>query len=224
MRMRRLKKFDERKVKVSDIMLKLDIGENRRFDIEVEPEYIDFAKLFGNNNPLYLEVGCGMGGFAVEFAKQHPDINLIAVEINENVIIKAAEKTLDEGIYNIRFLCVSANYLDRYIRHDSIDEMFLNFSCPYPKNRYESHRLTSPVFLEIYKRLLKKGAVICQKTDNMHFFEYSIEQFSKANFTLSNISLDLHNSDFEGNIVTEYESKFISQGLPIYRLEATNNK
>mgnify|MGYP004609325879 CR=1 FL=1 len=224
MRMRRLKKFDERKVKVSDIMLKLDIGENRRFDIEVEPEYIDFAKLFGNNNPLYLEVGCGMGGFAVEFAKQHPDINLIAVEINENVIIKAAEKTLDEGIYNIRFLCVSANYLDRYIRPDSIDEMFLNFSCPYPKNRYESHRLTSPVFLEIYKRLLKKGAVICQKTDNMHFFEYSIEQFSKANFTLSNISLDLHNSDFEGNIVTEYESKFISQGLPIYRLEATNNK
>ena len=222
--MRRLKKFDERKVKVSDIMLKLDIGENRRFDIEVEPEYIDFAKLFGNNNPLYLEVGCGMGGFAVEFAKQHPDINLIAVEINENVIIKAAEKTLDEGIYNIRFLCVSANYLDRYIRPDSIDEMFLNFSCPYPKNRYESHRLTSPVFLEIYKRLLKKGAVICQKTDNMHFFEYSIEQFSKANFTLSNISLDLHNSDFEGNIVTEYESKFISQGLPIYRLEATNNK
>lgn len=224
MRMRRLKKFDERKVKVSDIMLKLDIGENRRFDIEVEPEYIDFAKLFGNNNPLYLEVGCGMGGFAVEFAKQHPDINLIAVEINENVIIKAAEKTLDEGIYNIRFLCVSANYLDRYIRPDSIDEMFLNFSCPYPKNRYESHRLTSPVFLEIYKRLLKKGAVICQKTDNMHFFEYSIEQFSKANYTLSNISLDLHNSDFEGNIVTEYESKFISQGLPIYRLEATNNK
>ena len=224
MRMRRLKKFDERKVKVSDIMLKLDIGENRRFDIEVEPEYIDFVKLFGNNNPLYLEVGCGMGGFAVEFAKQHPDINLIAVEINENVIIKAAEKTLDEGIYNIRFLCVSANYLDRYIRPDSIDEMFLNFSCPYPKNRYESHRLTSPVFLEIYKRLLKKGAVICQKTDNMHFFEYSIEQFSKANFTLSNISLDLHNSDFEGNIVTEYESKFISQGLPIYRLEATNNK
>ena len=75
-------------------------------------------------------------------------------------------------------------------------------------------------FLEIYKPMLKDGAAICQKTDNMHFFEYSIESFSKCGFKLSNISLDLHGSDFEGNIETEYEQKFSSQGMPIYRLEA----
>lgn len=221
MRMRRLKKFDIRRAAVEDIMMKC-VVENKRYDADAadSAELIDFSQWFGNDNPLQLEVGCGMGGFAAEYARQNPDVNLIAVEINENVIIKAAENALSQNIPNVRFLCVSANYLDRYIASDSIERMFLNFSCPYPKNRYESHRLTYPTFLKIYKRLLKDGAMICQKTDNMHFFEYSLEQYSKAGFVLQNISLDLHNSDFEGNIVTEYERKFISQGLPIYRVEA----
>ena len=220
MRMRRLKKFDSRRAAVEDIMIKC-VVENKRYDANADSgAQIDFAKWFGNDNPLHLEVGCGMGGFAAEYARQNPDVNLVAVEINENVIIKAAETALREGIPNVRFICVSANYLDRYIAAGSVERMFLNFSCPYPKNRYESHRLTYPTFLKIYKRLLKNGAAICQKTDNMHFFEYSLEQYSKAGFTLQNISLDLHNSDFEGNIVTEYEQKFASQGLPIYRAEA----
>ena len=101
-----------------------------------------------------------------------------------------------------------------------MEEIYLNFSCPFPKHRHIAHRLTNPLFLEIYKKILKPDGVICQKTDNMHFFEYSIEQFSLCDFRLSNISLDLHNSDFEGNIVTEYENKFASMGYPIYRLEA----
>lgn len=221
MRMRRLKKFDIRRAAVEDIMMKLTV-ENKRYDMQTtnSAELIDFAQWFGNGNPLHLEIGCGMGGFAAEYARQNPDINLIAVEINENVIIKAAEKTLRENIPNVRYLCVSANYLDRYIGENSVERMFLNFSCPYPKNRCESRRLTHPVFLKIYKRLLKSGAVICQKTDNMHFFEYSLEQYSKAGLILQNITLDLHESNFEGNIVTEYEQKFVSQGLPIYRVEA----
>jgi tRNA (guanine-N7-)-methyltransferase len=96
----------------------------------------------------------------------------------------------------------------------------LNFSCPFPKAAYASHRLTHQNFLEIYKEIMKKGSEIHQKTDNMHFFEFSIEHFTKSGFALKNVSLDLHNSDFEGNIVTEYEQKFVSQGLPIYRLVA----
>ena len=118
------------------------------------------------------------------------------------------------------FLCGTAEYLPSYIPNNSIEEIYLNFSCPFPKKSHEAHRLTNPRFLEIYKPMLKKGSAICQKTDNMHFFEYSIESFSKCGFKLSNISLDLHNSDFEGNIETEYEKKFSSQGYPIYRLEA----
>ena len=220
MRMRRKCNLEARLEACGEMLLYPYIEErNSKITNEIK-EYIDIETLYGNAHPLELEIGCGMGGFAAEYARQNPDVNLIAVEINENVIIKAAETALRENIPNVRFLCVSANYLDRYIAAGSVERMFLNFSCPYPKNRYESHRLTYPTFLKIYGRLLKKGAAICQKTDNMHFFEYSLEQYSKAGFTLQNISLDLHNSDFEGNIVTEYEQKFASQGLPIYRVEA----
>ncbi len=223
MRMRRLKKFDERKDAVQSILLRPEIGE-KRYDADTAPEYLDTNELFGNDNPIYIEVGCGMGGFAVEFAKRNPDINLIAVEINENVIIKACEHTIVAGVDNVRYLCISANYLDRYIKPDSVSGIILNFSCPYPKKRYAAHRLTAPVFLNIYKKILKNGAKIAQKTDNMHFFEYSIEQYSKCGFLLSEVSLDLHNSGFEGNIITEYEQKFLSQGLPIYRLVAECTK
>jgi tRNA (guanine-N7-)-methyltransferase len=124
------------------------------------------------------------------------------------------------GLENLKFIKCSAEYLEKYIHEQSIEQIFLNFSCPFPKAKYASHRLTHKNFLEIYKKLLKAGAEIHQKTDNMHFFEFSIEHFTNSGFALKNISLDLHNSDFEGNIETEYEHRFASQGLPIYRLEA----
>ena len=98
--------------------------------------------------------------------------------------------------------------------------IYLNFSCPFPKKSYASHRLTHERFLKIYKPLLKENAPICQKTDNMHFFEFSLEQLSNGGFALKNVSLDLHKSVFEGNIETEYEHRFVSLGQPIYRLEA----
>ena len=109
----------------------------------------------------------------------------------------------------------------KFIPEKSIELLYLNFSCPYPKARYARHRLTHRFFLDIYRSLLKDGAEIHQKTDNMHFFEFSIEEYSAANYKIRNVSLDLHNSDFEGNIVTEYEKRFSDLGQPIYRLEAT---
>ena len=125
-----------------------------------------------------------------------------------------------EGISNLRFIKCSAEYLPKYLRDNSIERIFLNFSCPFPKNKYSAHRLTHPRFLEIYKQLMKKGAEIHQKTDNPRFFEFSIESLTISGFALKNVSLDLHNSGFEENIETEYEHRFASLGLPIYRLEA----
>lgn len=220
MRMRRKKHLDERLSSVSDILLSGE-HEDRNFDTAIlEKEYIDINDWFGNNNPVYLEIGCGKGRFAVRYAKRHKDINLIAVEKDANVIVSACELCIEENVSNLRFIKCSAEYIEKYIRPNSVSRIFLNFSCPYPKNKYASHRLTSDRFLEIYKRVLMAGAKIEQKTDNMHFFEFSIEQFSNAGFKLSHVSLDLHNSDFDDNIVTEYESRFVAQGLPIYRLEA----
>ena len=95
-----------------------------------------------------------------------------------------------------------------------------SFSCPFPKEKYRNHRLTAPRFLRIYRQILKPDAAIYQKTDNMHFFEFSIENLSQNGFALRNVSLDLHHSGIEENIETEYEQRFAAQGLPIYRLEA----
>ena len=167
-----------------------------------------------------LEVGCGKGGFACELAKRNPDINVLALEKCANVVVIAAENAEKDNITNLKFLHVGAEYLEKYLKPESIERIYLNFSCPYPKRAYENHRLTNPRFLKSYEVILKKGAEIYQKTDNMHFFEYSIEQFTGYGFALKNISLDLNNSEFEGNIVTEYEQRFVSLGCPIYRLEA----
>lgn len=220
MRMRKKKYLEERLSAVGDILFISDI-EDRNFNTAKDSkEYIDFKNWFGNDNPIYLEIGCGKGKFSCEYAKSHPEINLIAVERTGNVLVSACEAAKAEDIKNIKFLKCSAEYLEKYIKENSIERLFLNFSCPFPKKAYASHRLTHIKFLEIYKKLLKPTAEIHQKTDNMHFFEFSIEQFTKGGFKLKNISLDLHNSDFEGNIETEYEHRFASLGQPIYRLEA----
>lgn len=219
MRMRKKKHLEERLAKCDNVTTLLSDDCNFITAIE-KKEYIDLNELFGNDNPVVLEIGCGKGRFACELAKSNPDINVLALEKCSNVLVMACEAAINEGISNLRFLHCGAEYLEKYLRPESVERIYLNFSCPYPKNRYANHRLTNSRFLKSYAVILKKGAEIHQKTDNMHFFEYSIEQLSQFGFSLKNISLDLHNSDFEGNIETEYEHRFASMGMPIYRLEA----
>ena len=218
MRMRKKKHLEERLDAVSQ-NLYIAENENRNFKTAIkEKEYLDLEKIFPRSQPLYLEIGCGKGGFAIEFAKRNPDINLLAVEKSANVIVGACERA--KGIDNLYFLKCSAEYLEKFLENDSVDRIFLNFSCPFPKKSYASHRLTHKNFLEIYKRLMKNGAQIHQKTDNRQLFEFSLEQLTQSGFSLQNVSLDLHNSDFEGNIMTEYEKRFVDLGQPIFRLEA----
>lgn len=219
MRMRKKKHLDERLANCDNVITLYSDDSNFVTALE-KKEYIDTEALFGNSNPVVLEVGCGKGRFACELAKRNPDINVLALEKCSNVLVIACESAMKEGITNLRFLDTGAEYLEKYIRPQSVERIYLNFSCPYPKKRYANHRLTNERFLKSYKVILKEGAEIHQKTDNMHFFEYSIEQFTGSGFSLKNVSLDLHNSDFEGNIETEYEQKFASMGMPIYRLEA----
>lgn len=220
MRMRHKKNLEERLSKCNDILFKI-MCDDRNFETTVEDkEYLDFNKIFGNSNPVQMEIGCGKGQFISELAERTPDINYIAVEKTADVIVLACEKVMEKGLKNVFFIKGSAEYLPKYIPIQSIDRLYLNFSCPFPKKKYAKHRLTHGYFLSIYEKFLKDGAEIHQKTDNMHFFEFSIEQFSQSGFNMKNVSLDLHNSDFEGNIVTEYEHRFASLGQPIYRLEA----
>ncbi|MBR5088245.1 MAG: tRNA (guanosine(46)-N7)-methyltransferase TrmB [Ruminiclostridium sp.] len=182
------------------------------------------AEIFGNDMPLHAEIGCGKGKFVNTLAGLHPEINFIAVEQSPNVIVSAMEQTVNSGAANLRYFMGNAEYLQNVLSPDSIERLYLNFSCPYPKARYTKHRLTSERFLAIYKELLTAEGEIFQKTDNEEFFDYSLGTLKEAGFELRYVTRDLHNSDVTGNIITEYEQRFLSQGLPIYYLEAVNKK
>ena len=219
MRMRRKNNLEERLAACGDRILYLD-RDVLDFSVKDDRDLLDIAGIFGNDNPVELEIGCGKGQFIRELAKREPDVNFLAVEVSSNVIVDAAETVIKEGLDNVRFMRGNARYLDCFIPAGLIRRIYLNFSCPYPKNTYANHRLTHGEFLKIYRRILSEDGDIHQKTDNMHFFEFSLEQFSENGYGLRNISLDLHNSGFEDNIVTEYEKRFSDMGMPIYRLEA----
>ena len=219
MRMRKKKYLESRLLECKGNLIEY-MTDKPNFNEITDVNYIDLEAYFGNNNPIRLEIGCGKGQFVCEMAIRHPEINFIAVEKTANVIVLACEKAKELKLKNVLFIKTSAEYLPRLLKEKSVTELYLNFSCPYPKSTYATHRLTNSRFLKIYDRLLCDGAEIHQKTDNMHFFEYSIEEFTSSGYKLKNVSLDLHASDFEGNIVTEYEKRFSEQGMPIYRLEA----
>lgn len=220
MRPRKIRNLTSRRENCSDLRIPYTL---ESFDFRTDEEnekFFDLDEIFGRNAPIVMEIGCGKGQFVCEYAKRNPDKNIIAIECVPTVLVEACELIKENNISNIRFLEMKAEYLPLFMREKTVSEIYLNFSTPFPKSRHESHRLTSKLFLDIYKKLLVDDGFIAQKTDSQGFFEYSLESFSQNGFVLSNISLDLHNSDFEGNIVTEYEQKFVSQGLPIYRLEA----
>ena len=219
MRMRRKKHLEERLAECGDMIIYMD-REDRNYQVKDTKDILDLTAVFGNDAPVELEIGCGKGQFICELAQRCPDVNFLAVEKASNVIVDAADKAISLGLKNVRFLRGGAEYLESYIPAGSIGRIYLNFSCPFPKKSYASHRLTHRRFLEIYDVLLKPHAEIHQKTDNRNFFEFSLEEYSDCGWTMKNISLDLHASDFEGNIVTEYEKRFSEQGFPIYRLEA----
>ena len=219
MRMRRKKNLEEKLSMCDNLICFPHVDSDIRGTV-AEKEYIDYRDCFGNDNPVQMEVGCGKGRFICELAKQHPEINYIAIEVNPNVLCGACALALKEGVRNVIFIKCGAEILTKYIRPASVHRIYLNFSCPFPKKAYENRRLTNVRFLEIYKEILSADGDIHQKTDNMGFFEYSLEQYSLAGYKLRNVSLDLHNSGFENNIVTEYEKKFSEQGFRIYRLEA----
>ena len=220
MRMRKKKHLDERMAQCGAYLFTMHCDDLNALTAVEKKEYIDLPELFGNDNPVVLEIGCGKGRFACELARRDPGVNVLALEKAKNVIVMACEAAQRESIPNVRFLHGGAEYLEKYLPPQSVARIYLNFSCPFPKNSYANRRLTNARFLKSYASLLAPGAEIHQKTDNMHFFEYSIEQFTACGYALKNVSLDLHNSGFEGNIETEYEHRFASQGLPIYRLEA----
>lgn len=176
--------------------------------------------LFGNDNPIRIEIGCGKGDFIVGTAAKEPNVNFLAVEKVSDVLVIAAEKVRDSGLSNVRVCCVDAKELSEILPSHSIDRIYLNFSDPWPKARHEKRRLTYRTFLEIYKQILKEDGAIYFKTDNRGLFDFSLEEFKDFGMRMEKLTFDLHNSEYmEGNVMTEYEKRFSSMGVPINRVE-----
>lgn len=177
---------------------------------------------FGNNQPIHVELGTGKGNFITTLAEKNPSVNYIAVEVREEVLIYAVRKAAEKGLTNIAFLWLNINKIEESFAAGEVSRIFLNFSDPWPKTRHAKRRLTHREFLDKYKKILVHGNEIHLKTDNEGLFEFSLNEFSDSGFRLKNITFDLHQSEFEEakSVMTEYEQKFVSRGMKIYRVEA----
>jgi tRNA (guanine-N7-)-methyltransferase len=176
---------------------------------------------FQNDSPLHVEVGTGKGRFITTLAQQNSAINYIGLEYMQDVIYYAAQKVTYKQLKNIALLCFDVNHILDVFHGGEISRLYINFCDPWPKNRHAKRRLTHHGFLIRYAQILAPGGEIHFKTDNEQLFAYSLNEFAaERQFQLKNITFDLHNSEFAGNVMTEYEEKFSSRGMKIFRCEA----
>ena len=178
--------------------------------------------IFGNENPIHIEIGMGKGQFIMKLAKEHPDINYIGIERYSSVLLRALQKMEIEPLPNIRFLCMDASIISEVFDEEEVAKIYLNFSDPWPKERHAKRRLTSRQFFERYDKILARNGVVEFKTDNDDLFAFSMEEVAEAGWTLDAHTFDLHHDPVlnEGNVMTEYEEKFSSLGHPIHKLIA----
>ncbi len=177
-------------------------------------------ELFENDHPIHIEIGMGKGQFITGMAKAHPEINYIGVEMQVSVVSIALDKLIEQPLPNLKLQHVDGSALTEYFADSEVDQIYLNFSDPWPKKRHEKRRLTYKTFLAVDEQILRPNGEIHFKTDNQGLFEYSLASFSQYGMILKQVWLDLHQSKYEGNIMTEYEEKFSSRGQRIYRVEA----
>ena len=181
----------------------------------------EMMKESGHPGPIHIEIGMGKGRFLMEMASLHPEIVYIGIEKYSSVLVRALEKMEDSPLDNVVFIRMDAEYICQVFDKGEIDRIYLNFSDPWPKDRHAKRRLTSRQFLDRYDQILKEGGRIIFKTDNRALFDFSLEEIELAGWSLDLCTYDLHHSDhLTGNVMTEYEEKFVKKGNPICKLIA----
>lgn len=187
-----------------------------------------WQEVFGNQNPVQIEVGMGKGRFIMDMARLHPEVNYIGVEMYDSVLLRAVQKIeqLEEKLPNLYFIRTDARNLPEIFGKEEVDRIYLNFSDPWPKDRHAKRRLTSRQFLERYDQILVKHGQVEFKTDNRPLFEFSLDEIRETGWTLLAHTFDLHHDKqmMEGNVMTEYEEKFSSTGNPIHKFIAVHEK
>lgn len=184
-----------------------------------------WSQVFGNKNPIHIEIGMGKGQFLLNMAAKHPEINFVGIERYTSVLLRAVEKFDTEEfqmLENVRFVCMDARDIEDVFAQNEVGKIYLNFSDPWPKARHAKRRLTSAEFLARYEKVLVPGGRVEFKTDNTELFNFSLEQVRESGWLLEHYTYDLHHHEImnEGNVMTEYEEKFSAKGNPINKLIA----
>ncbi len=193
------------------------IAENEFVIHDPEKRRGQWKSVFGNDRPIRLEIGMGKGRFLMTLAAQHPEINYLGIEKYSSVLLRALQKMEEDPLPNLRFIRMDAEYITDVFAEEEIDRIYLNFSDPWPKDRHAKRRLPSRQFLERYDQILKKDGIIEFKTDNRGLFDFAVEEIAETKWKIDAVTYDLHHDEkmMEGNVMTEYEERFSSQGNPI---------
>lgn len=203
------------------------IGESDFVVHEPEKRKGNWQNIFGNNNPIHIEIGMGKGRFLMDMARMHPFINYIGIEKYSSVLLRAIQKMEKEEkpLPNVRFIRMDAEGIETVFGGGEVDRIYLNFSDPWPKDRHAKRRLPSREFLARYDKILKKDGWLEFKTDNEPLFRFALDELEPAGWEALGISYDLHHDAKMGkdNVMTEYEERFSSLGNPIYKYVIRRN-
>lgn len=177
----------------------------------------NWKEVFGNDNPIRIEVGMGKGKFIYQLAKINPDVNYIGIEKYSSVLLRALQKMESEPLPNLFFIRMDAEEIAEVFGKEEIDRIYLNFSDPWPKDRHAKRRLPSGEFLKRYDSFLKRDGTLEFKTDNRDLFDFALGELDNAGWDAVQVTFDLHRDQemLAGNIMTEYEEKFSALGNPI---------
>lgn len=198
------------------------IVENSTYYVnEPKEKFGKWKDIFGNSNPIHVEIGMGKGKFIINMAQKYPNINFIGVEKYDSVLVKAVKQLdlLENPLANLKLLLFDAEDISEVFDKE-IECIYLNFSDPWPKSKHEKRRLTSSVYLSKYDNLFVEQKNIIQKTDNRTFFDFSLQSIKDYGYTIDEVTYDLYSLNDLDNVPTEYEEKFNSIGTPINRLKA----
>ncbi|MCR5101757.1 MAG: tRNA (guanosine(46)-N7)-methyltransferase TrmB [Butyrivibrio sp.] len=184
---------------------------------EPEKQKGNWKEIFGNNNPIHIEVGMGKGRFIMDMAALNPDINYIGIEKFSSVLVRGIQKQEELQLPNVRFVRMEAEVIEDVFDKGEIDRVYLNFSDPWPKDRHAKRRLESREFLRRYDQILAEGGTVEFKTDNRDLFDFAVEEVEPAGWKIDELTYDLHHDEKmnEGNVMTEYEERFSAKGNPI---------
>src|SRR6266496_3849652 len=176
-----------------------------------------WGQYFLHAAPLTVEVGAGTADLSVQLARQHPDRNFVAIDVKSDRLYTGAKVALQEKLEHVTFVRAQLRQLYELFAPGVVSELWVTFPDPFPRAKQAKHRLTHPMFLGQYRRLLRSDGVLRFKTDNRELFLWSLEQLVAQGWRLQELSFDLHSSDLpaEYKLTTHYERTFLAQGAAI---------